>query len=222
MAKIEYKKEYKSGDKILPGVTTILKNLGWNKDILMAWAAKMSREGKNYREVSTEAAGTGTLAHAMAESYFAGDDLDDEIVQSYDPNQVQKARNSLAALQTWELGSNLSIFAYEVMLISHEEGYGGTADLIFKNTKGGLELADIKTSNGTYADYILQLAAYARAAEETYKLPVERIHILRFGKGVTAAFHHSSWGVGDIEKAFTVFKYLLAIHKLRPEIEELL
>lgn len=222
MAQIQYTKEYKSGDKVLPGVTTILKNLGWNKDILMAWSAKMAREGKNYREVSTEAAGTGTLAHALAEAYLSGTTLAEEVIEAYDEKQRSKAANAVLALKEWQSSSNLKVIATEVMLISSENEYGGTADILFENTKGELEVADIKTSNGTYADYVLQLAAYAMAAEETYKRTVSRVHILRFGKGVTAAFHHSSWGLGDIDKAFTVFKYLLAIHKLRPEIEELL
>jgi hypothetical protein len=223
MAKIVYSKEYKGEfDVLLPGVTTVLANLGWNKAILMAWAAKMARQEKDYKEESKAAAEIGTLAHKIAEDYLRGEETTNAVLEAYSEKQIEKARNAVRALREWQKGSKLEVKYNEAALISNEYGYGGTADIIFANPDGELELADIKTGNGTYADYILQLAAYAMAAEETYKRTVKRVHILRFGKNKSATFHHSSWGLEDIDKAFTVFKYLLAIHKLRPEIEELL
>jgi predicted RecB family nuclease len=223
MAKIEYSKKYEANDgTILPGVTTILGNLGWNKSILMAWAAKMERQNKNYKEESKEAAEIGTLAHALAEAYLNEKPVDPAMVAAYSPVQIGKANNAIVALQEWQKISNLAMVHTEVNLVSNTHRYGGSADIIFTNKEGDFELADIKSGNGTYADYILQLAAYAKAAEETLKRPVKRIHILRFGKNKSATFHHSSWGQGDIDLAFKVFLHLIAIHYLRPEIEELL
>ena len=223
MAKVIYSKEYKGiGDKLYPGVTTVLGNLGWNKSILMAWAAKMERLSKDYKAESKEAAEIGTLGHLLAEAHLQGIIPDAEIVNAYSEVQKEKAQNAVNALKVWQSTSSLKLFATEAKLISDEYEYGGTADILFTNSDGELELADLKTGNGTYSDYILQLAAYAMAAEETYKRTVKRVHILRFGKNKSATFHHSSWGLEDIDKAFTVFKYLLAIHKMRPEIEELL
>ena len=223
MAKIEYSKKYEAEDgTILPGVTTILQNLGWNKSILMKWAAKMARQEKDFQKESTIAAEIGTLAHALAEYYFTGEAPDPEIVAAYSPNQITKAENAVESLKEWEKGSNLTATFTEKNLVSNIYRYGGSADIIFTNKDGDFELADIKTGNGTYADYILQLAAYAKAAEETLKRPVSRVHVLRFGKNKSATFHHSSWGQRDIDLAFNVFKLLLQVHAMRPMIEELL
>lgn len=223
MAKIEYKKEYKdSADNLLPGVTTVLKNLGWNKDILMAWAASVTKKGGNYKDISKDASETGTLAHSMAEAWLNGQELSKEIVMAYDEDQIVKATNAVESLKIWQEGSKLKIIGTEVMLISDEYGYGGTADVLFENGEGQLEIGDVKTSGGTYADYVLQLAAYAMAAEETFKRPVVRTHILRFGKNKSASFHHSSWGKGDIDTAFDVFRHLVAIHNLKDMVEGML
>jgi len=223
MAKIEYTKKYEADDgTILPGVTTILANLGWNKSILMAWAAKMERQNKNYKEESKEAAEIGTLGHALAEAYLTAKTVPQSITDAYTPTQIAKANNAVLALVEWQKQSNLTVVFTEKNLVSNKWRFGGSADIIFTNAQGDFELADIKTGNGTYADYILQLAAYAVAAEETLKRPIERIHILRFGKNKSATFHHSSWGKEDMMKAFTVFQYLLGIHNMRPLIEELL
>jgi len=223
MAKIEYSKVYTGIEgAIYPGVTTILSNLGWNKSILMAWAAKMARQEKDYKAESKQAAEIGTLAHKIAEDYLRGEETTNAILEAYTEEQVKKARNAVSALREWQKNSKLVVSNVEVNLVSNKWRYGGSADIIFTNPNGELELADIKTGNGTYSDYILQLAAYAVAAEETLKQPVERIHILRFGKNKSATFHHSSWGSEDINQAFEVFKGLIAIHYMRPMIEELL
>jgi hypothetical protein len=223
MAKIEYAKKYELDDgTILPGVTTILGNLGWNKSILMAWAAKMERQNKDYKAESKEAAEIGTLGHALAEAYLSAKQVTPEILAAYSGKQIDKAQNAVEALKEWQKGSNLTVAFTERNLISKKWRFGGCADIIFTNSEGHFELADIKTGNGTYADYILQLSAYAVAAEETFKQPVERVHILRFGKNKSATFHHSSWGKEDMMKGFTVFQYLIGIHNMRPLIEELL
>ena len=223
MAKLEYSKVYTGDDgTIFPGVTTILGNLGWNKSILMAWSAKMARQEKDYKAESKHAAEIGTLGHALAEAYLTSTLPDPEMIRSYTEQQFEKACNAVEALKVWQRGSNLTVVHTEANLVSNKWRFGGSADIIFTNPEGDFELADIKTGNGTYADYILQLAAYAVAAEETLKRPVERIHILRFGKNKSATFHHSSWGKEDMKKGFTVFQYLIGIHNMRPLIEELL
>lgn len=221
MAKIEYSHEYKVGDVIVPGVTTINANLGWNKKVLMKWVAKVTKEGKDFQAMSTEAAGTGTLAHAFVEAHLTGDVVKEETIQSYSEKQQNHARDAFLAFRAWEARSALRLVAAEKEVVSTKYMYGGTVDAIYESD-AGLEVADVKTSNSTYADYIIQLSAYATAAEEVYGRPVVRIHVLRFGKGVKGVFHHSSWGVDTIAVGMSVFKSLLNIHRLRTELEELL
>ncbi|KKL19997.1 hypothetical protein LCGC14_2459870 [marine sediment metagenome] len=58
--------------KRIPGNTTILQNLGWKTPGLMHWAWSLGMEGKNYREVRDEAAGTGTFIHSCVDIELAG------------------------------------------------------------------------------------------------------------------------------------------------------
>ena len=139
MAKVIYSKEYKGvGDKLYPGVTTVLANLGWNKSILMAWAAKMERQNKDYKAESKEAAEIGTLGHLLAEAYLQGIIPDSETVSAYSQVQQEKAQNAVNALKVWQSTSNLKLFATEAKLISDEYEYGGTADILFTNADGDL------------------------------------------------------------------------------------
>jgi len=52
--------------KRIPGVTTVISNLGWSKGGLMHWAWEQGINGIDYKETRDKAADTGTIAHAMA------------------------------------------------------------------------------------------------------------------------------------------------------------
>lgn len=57
--------------KQLPGVTTILANLGWSQEALMFWSNKIGREqGLSHRDKSLYEADTGSLVHAYIERYI--------------------------------------------------------------------------------------------------------------------------------------------------------
>ncbi len=66
---------YKRGDVAVPGASTIA---GIHKpvDPLMGWAAKLAREGKDWRKERDNSADAGTIAHFLAECWLNRDTTD--------------------------------------------------------------------------------------------------------------------------------------------------
>jgi hypothetical protein len=87
--------------------------------------------------------------------------------------------------------SQLVLEQSEIPLVSDTLRYGGTLDAIGQ-VGGERALIDFKTSNGTYADHVIQVAAYANLWSERFpEQPLEGgVHILRFGKDVATFAHH--------------------------------
>ena len=71
---------------------------------------------------------------------------------------------------------------------------------------GTLVALDWKTSNGLYPEYLLQVAAYAKALEEMSGEAVSEAWAVRFGKK-TPEFEARK--VGDLDTAFNAFRAAL-------------
>ncbi len=101
--------------------------------------------------------------------------------------------------------------------------FGGTLDAIL--VQGKLALGDWKTSNGIYADYLLQLSAYQILWEENFPdRPITGgFHLLRFSKATDdsdpVSFSHHYWSQLDVAKE--QFLHLLAAFKLDKRIKSL-
>lgn len=118
----------------------------------------------------------------------------------------------------------------EIFTYSDEFKYAGTADLIIK-LKGKLWLLDVKTSNTLSKVYDLQLAAYAKALEETENIKVEKTGILwlkaqtRKASKASGVYQGEGWKikeVGEIEKNFDLFQTIYKLYSLEnPKIEPL-
>jgi len=206
------------GEKV-PGVTTVLSRFK-ESGALMFWAWKQGTEGKDFRETKQAAADAGILAHDMVEHDIYGQEFD---LTAYEPETVKKARGAFEAYKEWKSQTNLTIAEAEVPLIHRDLRFGGTLDAIF--IQGKLALGDWKTSNGIYADYLLQLAAYQLLWEANYpdRPIVGGFHLLRFSKQADQAdpisFSHHYWSQLDVAKE--QFLHLLAAYKLDKRIKSL-
>lgn len=206
------------GEKV-PGVTTILSRFK-ESGALMWWAWDQGRQGLDYRASKQAAADAGTLAHDMVEHDIYGQGFD---TNGYDPETVQKASGAYAAYREWKDQTELQIAEAEVPLLSRTYLFGGTLDAIF--IKGKLALGDWKTSNGIYADYLLQLAAYEILWKENFPdRPISGgFHLLRFSKqhdpSDPISFSHHYWSQLDVAKE--QFLHLLAAYKLDKRVKAL-
>lgn len=206
------------GEKV-PGVTTIL-NRWKDSGGLIHWAWTQGRDGKDYRATRDAAADAGTCAHDMVEADIYGAAFDEN---KYKPKTVERAKGAFQAYQEWKQQTHLEVAEAEASLVSHQYRFGGTLDALF--VRGSLALGDWKTSNGVYADYLLQLAAYQILWEENFpQRPITGgFHLLRFSKQEhrddPVSFAHHYWS--DLSLAKKEFLLLREAYDLDKRLKTL-
>lgn len=168
-----------NGEHKPKGVTTIL-GATLAKD-LMDWAVnccvdylreklpliteKDLKEGaEQYKYKRDSGASTGSEAHAMVENYLKG--------AVTDGTSTAEATNAYNAFVGWFEAETPSVINVEEVIYSEELNYAGTYDCMLE-IDGKVVLCDLKTTNasrkaprGVYAEYFIQLGAYAFAHEE--------------------------------------------------------
>lgn len=203
------------GTKV-PGVTTVIGQLGWNKQQLLIWAHREGLAGRDFRDTSGKAADIGTCAHYMVECDVLGVDAD---LSGFEPDTVEKARPAFAAWGQWVRGSNCTIVATEAQLVSERFRYGGTLDAV-ASIGGQLQVLDFKTSKAVYPDHVIQLAAYQRLWNEAH--PAEQLApgamLLRIGKDGAFAAH--GFTQEQLDCGWEAFLHARALYDLRKPLEE--
>lgn len=172
-----------NGERVL-NVTTILNVLA--KEALLTWVERLTREGKDWREVRDDAAGRGTDTHHLILRVLTGEkaslaDLDAD------------ARPWGQAAYRWMVDTDPAVVLTETMVASPEHGYAGRLDLLAK-IDGWLTLADFKTVSRwahkkgkpdellpPYDENLLQLDLYSGAIEDSGYPTPERGAIIRLG-----------------------------------------
>lgn len=114
----------------------------------------------------------------------------------------------------WFSQSNLEVVHTEVELVSEKYKFGGCNDLVF-NSRKGLALGDIKTSNSIYPDYLIQIASYANLWNENNPdTPITGgYHLLRFDKEHADFAHHYWSELDDAWEQFKLFRKAFDLDK---------
>lgn len=208
---------YKATDgKRVPSVTTIT---GRFKDsgALIAWAWKQGIDGKDFRKSRDDAAGAGTLAHALvdADIHNAEPRLPNAAalnmsLEDYDI-AMEAAHVALGAFRDWRAAVNLEIVATEVPLISERYRFGGTLDAIGR-VAGKLALIDFKTGK-LYSDHVVQVSAYRALWEECREGKIEALHLLRIGREF-GDFAHHSWPLAVLDTGWEAFRLMRELYDL--------
>lgn len=207
---------YKRDSKFYPSVSSILnffpKNAffhSWLKDV-----------GHNSDIIAQKAAREGTLVHDAAEKLMLGQ----EVIWLKDDGTVTYS------LDVWRMILKFADFwgqvkpelvATEYHLFSDDHKFAGTADIIVK-IDGKLWLLDIKTSNSVHTSHYLQLAAYAKAWNETHSEPIEGCGILWLksnsrSEGKKGVIKGRGWElktVDNIDEKFDMFLKVYDIYKM--------
>ena len=215
MAKTKAHTAYKlKNGKRVKGVTTILSNLGWNKNVLVAWARRTALAGDDPDAVLKEAGAIGTLAHYLCECDIKGEEpeLDD-----YSAEQIEKAENAFLGYLEWKKMTKPKYEAIELKMVSEKYKVGGTADFVAR-INNSLVLGDIKTSKGIYPEMTCQLAAYRKMYLELQpKAKIESAMILKLDKN-SGAFSHHFVGKSQLEWGWKVFEHCMALEELHKEL----
>jgi hypothetical protein len=187
----------KAGVRV-PSTTTCLSQWGEGSEILQHWANKIGREtGKTVRQVLSEAADSGTLAHFMFECLITGVQADPAEIRKYSESQIVAAKNCLENFIHWMEGQKFVTVSAECHLVNEEYQYGSTPDLI-GIVRDKLSLVDWKTSNFIGKKMVAQLASYVHNWEHNHPYqPLDGgVYLLRVDKTAERWDWHY-WGRND-------------------------
>ena len=123
-------------------------------------------------QVRDEAADFGTTAHLIIS----------DLLEGYEPEVADEFNPVVTAFFEWQQSSGLHMTASERMVYSAEDRYAGALDIIATTTSGHQAVVDIKTSNGIWPEYALQVAAYAHAVGEMDGTPIDEGWVVRLSK----------------------------------------
>ena len=213
MPRIPYK--LKDGTPVR-GTTTIA---GRFKDSggLLVWANREGLAGRNLNESRDKAASIGTLTHSMVEARMHGKPIPPPT--GFSPEDADKAHTGYRAYLEWEEQTQFVVTDTEMNLVSEVYKYGGTPDGV-GTISGKPALFDLKTANATYAEILIQLAAYRNLlVENGYPRP-EKIVALRVGKDY-GDFHYHSWPYTVIDMAWDAFKHMLSLYPIMADLKKL-
>ena len=206
-----------------PSVTTILQYMPKNK-FFETWLKDV---GHNADLIMRKAGKEGTQVHEAAERLVKGEELSwmDEYGRAKYSQIVWEM-----ILKFYEFWTNAKpeLVSTEDFVFSDKHKYAGTADLLVKMGKENW-LIDLKTSNSLHKSYDLQLAAYAKALEETKGIKIHKTAILWL-KAHTRSFSKKKgvwqgkgWQlkeINDIDKNFELFKMIYKLYSLEnPTVE---
>jgi len=215
MAKTKAHTAYRLQDgRRVKGVTTILNNLGWNKNVLVAWARRTALAGEDPEAVLKEAGTIGTLAHYLCECHIKDEEPD---MVDYSEEQIEKAENAFLGYLEWEKMTKPKYEAIELKMVSEKYEVGGTADFVAR-INGALVLGDFKTSKGIYPEMTCQLAAYRKMYIELQpKAKIGSAMILKLDKN-SGAFSHHFVSKQQLDWGWKVFRCCMELDKLHKEI----
>ena len=138
--------------EIVPGVTTITRQLGWATESLVKWANNLGLKGIDSRRFTDDKADIGTLGHQMVMDYLQKQQTD---TKNYTAEQIKQAENVLLSFFEWEKGHKIEPIFFELKLVSEKYRYGGSCDMIAA-IDGNKELIDIKTG-GVWPEHYVQV-----------------------------------------------------------------
>ena len=194
-----------------PGVTTVVGELGWNKNMLIRWANRLGLNGVESQKYVDDKASVGSLAHAFVLEDLGGKKPETE---DYSPNQVTLAKNCLKSYYGWKKGKVIEPLLIETPLVSEAIQVGGTPDFYGK-IDGVLMLVDYKTGKGgCYPEYIIQASTYAEMLTEMGNV-VSEIRVLNIPRSDDESFSERIITEAERKAGFEVFKHLLAIYNLK-------
>lgn len=172
----------------VPGVTTILGRFK-KADGLLHWAWQQGCDGKDYRDTRDTAASIGTVAHDRIDCAIHGREFDG-YPDGFTAEQVRSVESAYEAFCHWKDAFKPEIVCTETPLVSEEHRFGGTLDAVAK-LGGELVMLDWKSSNGVYAEYVIQVAAYRFLWNTHDPRPLKSGHLLRVDKEYGSFTHHS-------------------------------
>ena len=216
MAKTKAHTKYETADGTpVPGVTTVIgSSLGWNKNVLIAWARREALSGQDPSKVLAKAADIGTIVHYLIECHIKGKEAD---LGDYAANDIDKAETGFLGFLDWEKANEPEYKLIEKKLVSESLKVGGTLDMTCI-IRGKKCIYDFKTSKGIYPDHKIQLAAYSKILQEMYpQVLVDEHHVIQVSKEDGGVTDHNIPAT-QIELGWEVFQHCVELYHLKKKM----
>lgn len=179
-------------------------------------------------DAQTPHSGSGTLVHDMVDDFLrerttatVSSAASLKMNEEQYAEAMEKAKTGFRAFEKWYAVTQCKVTATEFSLVCPTHKFGGTLDAVGVAKDGRPLLIDWKSSNGVYADYQLQLGAYAHllahgvvntkqpnADTLDQVLPVGLKHqgalLVRFSKE-DASFHAYEWTESELDHFTATF-----------------
>lgn len=151
---------------------------------LLRYTWKQGKEGKPYGAERDDAADSGTIAHALAESFLLGDELD---LSEFSDEAIRLGKIAFEKFREWWMKQGLTFRHAELQLVSHDHEYGGTLDIVGENIEKENCLIDLKATKSLRTAHGIQVAGgYAPLFNENFPDdPIDKVCILRIPKDDT-------------------------------------
>lgn len=157
--------------KKIPGVTTVLKHVStMDSDILCNWAARLAREGKDWKVARRQAGEHGTFLHELCEKRLPHNlDLVADKAPEVEAAAWEKLQLSYKAIQAWYVAQEPKLIYAEEALVSEKFQFAGTPDAVWTFPRdianyglkaGDAWLGDYKTGRMVGSKEVAQMAAY--------------------------------------------------------------
>lgn len=195
-------------------------------DGLLGWAAKLAREGKDWREERDKAAELGTFVHEMIlDNLLCGGETrgdfvlaEEHIFDVAETRYGKLATHAIAEYLRWERQYRPVVEQVEVPLLSQVHRFGGCLDLPCE-IDGVLTYVDIKTSPRAYGTYVMQAAAYDVLWRECYGRGFDRFMVLCLPKTGRGKYTLYDWR--DLGPARETFFLARQLYELTPHVDRL-
>ncbi len=203
--------------KRVPGVTTIIDGIGWNKGALLYWSNRAGLDGANLETARREALGDGTKVHGWIEEALC---FQEPSLDVFDKDSG--AGRAFSGWLQWAKGRIQTAYRYvEQPITCRELRCGGRPDLI-ATENDRICVYDWKTYKGDdgvkepYAEYWVQAAAYAAMHYMENGRLIDDLVIVMLNKTTGEAHEYRVPVLSDkADAALASFKHARELYDLR-------
>lgn len=219
----------KAGQKV-PGSTTVLKNVSlMDTDILCNWAARLAREGKDWKKERRTAGEHGTFLHELCEKRLPNDLVDGDRLPGMGDIQWERLKLSYAEILKWYRENEPKIIFAEEAMVSEAFQFAGTPDAVWTFEKGLPQysvlpgqavLGDYKTGGMVGAKEIAQMASYRQLLKENGIADVVG-SILIHAPTKQPGYMRPIWlSPMILDLGWKVFEAALSVEACKPELQK--
>jgi len=170
----------KNGEEVT-GASTIAKVDDDNTGLII-WANGLGLKGINCMKQRDADADAGSVAHFMVHCHFK---RLEPVFRKVSQDAIDTGERVFQKFMNWWVDEELSFIATEIELTSETHKFGGTIDLVARDSRGKIWVIDIKTSKKIHFGHKCQLAGCGQLWDENYTdKPSSKLYVVRLPRNM--------------------------------------